>query len=305
MSVYGQQLDPAAWGDDHIGRPLPEFTSGDECLFCHRDVGPGWPTNRHGQTIRSIDPQSPAVTALADLPGARSLAAEVELLMGGRNRQRFLKRSADHGRLDLLSVEWVPSKSGADGRLSQTQSPDWNSQTFGSRCAGCHATAVDSTRQTFAAISLDCFVCHGEVSDGHTTQGSLVLLSPKRPDSAAVITSICAQCHVRTGLSKSTKLPFPNNFVAGDNLFRDFQVDLSAAAIAELNPADRHVQENVRDVVLLGKDSVTCLTCHNVHQQSAKKHRDVAESAICANCHVSESKRVRVPYVIKSAACGY
>src|SRR5262245_63401787 len=99
-------LDPAAWGADHVGRPRPEFTSGDECLFCHRDVGPGWPTNRHGQTIRSLDPQSPAIQALADLPEAKNLAAEVELLMGGRNRQRFLKRSSEHGRLDLLSVEW-------------------------------------------------------------------------------------------------------------------------------------------------------------------------------------------------------
>jgi predicted CXXCH cytochrome family protein len=256
-------------------------------------------------TIRSLDAQSPAITALADLPGARDLAVEVELLMGGRNRQRFVKRSAEHGRLDLLSVEWAPSKSGAEGRLIKTQEPHWDKQTFGSRCAGCHATAVDSAKQTFAAISLDCFVCHGEVPDGHTTQRSLVLLSSKRRDSAAVVTSICAQCHARTGISKSSRLPYPNHFVAGDNLFRDFQVDLSAGAIAELNPADRHVQENVRDVVLLGKDSVTCLTCHSVHEQTAKKHRDVPETAICANCHAPESKRVRVPYVIKSATCGY
>jgi predicted CXXCH cytochrome family protein len=300
-----ERLDPAAWGKDHVGLPMPEFTSGDECLFCHRDVGPAWPTNRHGQTIREIDAQSPTIQALADLPAARDLAGEVELLMGGRNRQRFLKRSAEHGHLDLLSVEWMPSKSGTNGRLNQTQEPHWDSQTFGRRCAGCHATAVDSAKQAFAAISLDCFVCHGEVADGHTTQGSLVLLSTTRRDSAAVITSICAQCHIRTGAAKSSGLPYPNNFVAGDNLFRDYQVDLSAAAIAELNPADRHVQENVRDVVLLGKDSVTCLTCHNVHQQTAKKHREVAESALCANCHVPESKKIRVPYVIKSSTCGY
>src|SRR5437870_10555312 len=98
-----QQLDPAAWGADHIGKPLPEFASGDECLFCHRDVGPGWPTNRHGQTIRTADPKSPALAALAELPQFKSAPAEVELVMGYRNRQRFLKRSAEHGRLDLLS----------------------------------------------------------------------------------------------------------------------------------------------------------------------------------------------------------
>src|SRR5437867_3363684 len=38
--ALAQPRDPA-WGSDHIGKPLPEFASGDECLFCHRDVGPG------------------------------------------------------------------------------------------------------------------------------------------------------------------------------------------------------------------------------------------------------------------------
>src|SRR3954470_15723596 len=99
-------LDPAAWGTDHVGQPLPNFTSGDECLFCHRDVGPGWPTNRHGQTIRTADPQSPALSALSESPSFKTLAPEVEFLLGNRNRQRFLKRSAEHGRLDLLSTEW-------------------------------------------------------------------------------------------------------------------------------------------------------------------------------------------------------
>ena len=36
-----EQLDPAAWGSDHVGKPVPEYVTGDECLFCHRDdVGP-------------------------------------------------------------------------------------------------------------------------------------------------------------------------------------------------------------------------------------------------------------------------
>src|SRR5438105_8418284 len=59
VSAFAQPLDPAAWGSDHIGQPLSNFTSGDECLFCHRDVGPGWPTNRHGQTIRAVNTDSP------------------------------------------------------------------------------------------------------------------------------------------------------------------------------------------------------------------------------------------------------
>src|SRR5579872_4522958 len=27
----------AGWGADHVGAPTPEYATGDECLFCHRD----------------------------------------------------------------------------------------------------------------------------------------------------------------------------------------------------------------------------------------------------------------------------
>jgi hypothetical protein len=305
-SARAQQVNPAAWGADHVGQQVPVFTSGDECLFCHRmDVGPGWSANRHGQTVRTANPEFQSLQTLAELPATRELSAEVELILGGSSRIRFLKRSAEHGRLDLLSVEWKPNRSATEGRLMSTDNPQWDQRTFGSRCAGCHATGVDSSKQTFSAISHDCFVCHGEPPENHTTQGKLVWLSPQRRDSAQAVTSICAQCHLRGGKSRSTGLPYPNNFVAGDNLFRDFEIDFSDAALQKLNPADRHVQQNVRDVVLLGREDITCLSCHDLHKQSSRKHHTVAAGGICANCHGLGPKKVRVPYEVHSPLCGY
>ncbi len=303
--AFAQPLDPAAWGSDHVGQPLPNFTSGDECLFCHRDVGPGWPTNRHGQTIRTADAMSPAVAALLESPQFKSFGGETGFVMGGRSQQRFLKAAAEHGRLDLLSLRWTPSKSGADGRLTALEQPHWDTQAFGARCAGCHATGVDPGKETFQAISLDCFVCHAEPPAKHTTQGSLAVLSPHRQESAAVVTSICAQCHLRGGVSKSSGLPYSNHFLAGDNLFRDFRIDLAPAVTDKFNPGDRHVHENVRDVVVNGREDVTCLSCHSIHQQTAKKHETAADSAICLNCHTAESKKVRVRYEVHSKTCDY
>jgi hypothetical protein len=300
-------IDPAAWGGDHVGKPVPEFASGDECLFCHRsDVGPSWAANRHGRTVRRVEPGTAAVVALRAAPQLKGLAAEAEFVLGGDNRQRYLRPGKEQGKVELLSVEWAPSRKGSEGKLLATERPHWDARKFGDGCAGCHATGVDGAARTFAAVSLDCYACHGDVPGKHAKEPGLAYLSPKRRDPARVVTSICAQCHLRTGTARSTGLPYPNNFVAGDNLFRDFQVDLAPEPIRRLNPGDAHVLDNVRDVVLLGKEDVTCLTCHDIHKQSAKKHHRVAEGDSCLRCHEAMgSKKVRKGYEVHSTTCGY
>ncbi len=301
-----RRLDPAAWGSDHVGKPVPEFVTGDECLFCHRDdVGPSWGTNRHQRTVREAEKDAPALAALKR-SAAKGLAGDVQLLLGDGNRQRFLKRSEAYGKLDVLSVEWQPPRPGKEGRLITAGKPHWDGHTFADGCAGCHATGVDGKKRTFSAVGLDCYACHGDAPLEHSKDGSRVHLARKRKDSAAVVTSICAQCHVRTGKSRSTGLPYPNNFVAGDNLFRDFQVDLSDEALKRQGPADRHVLENVRDVVVFGKKDVTCLTCHEVHKQSTRKHHRLAFDDSCQLCHhPTGSKKVRKTYEVHSTTCGY
>jgi hypothetical protein len=290
-------VDPAGWGSDHVGKPLPEFVSGDECLFCHRnDIGPNWDDSRHNRTVRDVEPDSPA---LAKLPEFKD---QVQLVLGRSRLQRFLKRSEAYGKLDVLSVAWNP----AEAKMVNPEKPHWDTKFFAAGCAGCHATAVDPKTQAFTALALDCYACHGVVDLKHSKNPALAPLAKKRKDPARVVTSICAQCHVRTGKSASTGLPYPNNFVAGDNLFRDFKVDLSPEAISKLNPADRHVLENVRDVVVLGKEEVTCLTCHDVHKQSSKKHHKLADDASCTTCHnPTGSKKVRPAYEVHSHTCGY
>jgi predicted CXXCH cytochrome family protein len=297
-SEQPRRLDPAAWGSDHVGKPVPEYTTGDECLFCHREkIGAAWGENRHNLTIRPFEPGSQT---------AREVASAVEFVLGGQHRQRFLRRSKAYGKLDLFSVEWVPPRDGKPGKLVSTDRPHWNTTQFADSCAGCHTTAVDPKEKAFSAVSLDCFACHGSVPADHAKKPELAYLSPKRKDDARVVTSICAQCHVRTGRSKDTGRPYPTNFVAGDNLFRDFRADFSDAALAALSSADRHVMESVRDVVVLGREAVTCLSCHDVHGRSSKKHHRVAEGDNCLTCHNADGpKRDRKPFSTFSKTCGY
>jgi hypothetical protein len=297
-----KRLDPASWGSDHAGKPVPEYVTGDECLFCHRtDIGATWGKNRHQLTIREAEPNSPALTALKKAPGLASFAGEVSLLLGGKDSTRFLKKSPSYGKLDLLTT-------GLDrhGNVQAEQSPHWDKDRFAVGCAGCHTTGVDTGIHAFAALPLDCYTCHGEATLDHSKDTTLIYLARKRHDQARVVISICGQCHIRSGRSRSSGLPYPNNFVAGDNLFRDFRVDLSPEAIGRLNPGDRHVMENVRAVVLLGHEETTCLSCHDVHKQSTRKHRVLAEEDSCYACHdPGRSKRTRKSYDVHSRICEY
>ena len=300
-----KKLDPAAWGGDHAGKPVPEYVHGDECLFCHRnDIGPRWQKNAHGLDLRQSE-DAPELAELVKAPGAPQLAAGAEYFLGSRHRIRLLKKTG-YGKFSLLSSQAVL---GSDHRLQKwanTETAVWDKNKFGDRCAGCHTTGVDSTAKTFSAFGLDCYTCHGVVDLEHTKDTSLIWLSKKRRRDALAITSICASCHLRESQSRSTGLPYPNNFVAGDNLFKDLKVDFSKADDEGLNAGDRHVYRTVRDIVVSGADVPSCLSCHQVHANTSAKHKLPPRSAICSDCHNAEGPLKNTkPYTVKSALCEY
>ena len=300
LAFAQKPLDPAAWGGNHVGKPIPDYVHGDECLFCHRyDVGPGWAKNAHQRTVRQRE-DAPELRALLEGP-----AAQAEYFLGSRRRVRFLKK-AGYGKFAMLSTQAVLGPDGRAERWEALEKPSWDERRFADRCAGCHSTAVEAKSKSFSAFGLDCYTCHGDVDLAHTSDTSKILLSKKHRSDSLVITSICAQCHLRGGKSRSSGLPYANNFVAGDNLFQDFEVDFSKADDESLNPGDRHVLRNVRDVVLNGQTTPTCLSCHQVHAGTSSKHRRVLRDDICWDCHKTGGpfKPAKV-YTVKSAVCEY
>ena len=297
---------PACWGGDHIGEEMPPYVAGEECLFCHRsDVGPTWQENAHQQSVRAVDPDSEPVRETVGRFLTVGRIADVTAVLGGDSVLRFLKPNGNYGQYSLLSAVWELSAEGS-GSLARTEAAVWDDVKYAHRCAGCHSTAVDAKRSAFSAPSLDCFACHGDVDIGHTADSSLALLAEKRQDSPRVVTSICAQCHIRSGRSATTGRPYGNQFIAGDNLFRDLQVDFSDQALAALNPGDRHVLENVRQVAVYGDESTTCLTCHSVHEQSTRRHQNLKTADSCLICHHREGPRwLTTEYEVSSAVCEY
>ncbi len=259
--------------------------------------------------MRPFEAETVSAAALKANPQTGRFADQVEFLLGERRQVRFLKRSAEYGKLVMLSAAFAPPPRGtnsrrAHGKLIDLKDAHWDVQTFAKRCAGCHTTGVDPKTQAFSSTSLDCFTCHGVVAQKHADTKK-VFLSKAQHDPPRVIVAICGQCHLRNGKSRATGLPYPTNFVAGDNLFRDFQVGLTDADLATMNPGDRHVAQNVREV-LEGKSQTSCVSCHDVHRQTTTQHRQVAEGATCISCHgPGRPKKAWTRYVVHSTLCGY
>lgn len=301
-----KNLDPAAWGGNHAGKPVPDFVHGDECLFCHRnDIGSGWQKNPHGVTVRQQEDAPEWRDVFKGQPALAPIALQVEYFLGSRHRLRFLKKEG-YGKFAILNTQ---AELGTDAHVQKwidSARPIWDKDRFANRCAGCHTTGVDAATKSFSAFGLDCYTCHGVVDPNHTGNIALAYLSKKNRSDVRSITSTCAQCHLRMAKSKSTGLPYPNNFVAGDNLFQDYDVDFSKADDESLNPGDRHILRNVREVALLGSDFPTCLSCHDLHKDSSFKHRRAPRTAICNDCHNAEGPiKGSKPYTVHSSLCEY
>jgi hypothetical protein len=303
-------LDPAAWGTSHAGTRPPDFVRGDECLFCHRStVGVTWKDTSHGAAVRHREDAPGLAAALQAEPALAPIAREIEYFLGSRNRARLMKQTGV-GTFALLDA-----RADLDGRGGVRRwiagNLSWDGERFARTCAGCHSTGVDPATSTFSAFGIDCYACHGDVSLEHTKDRTLIWWSAARrneTDFEAVqsMTSICAQCHLRGGRSSSTDLPYPSTFIAGDNLFKDFSVDFARADDPALNPGDRHVYRNVRDVAFDGSRGPTCTTCHRVHAQSSARHRLLPRTSICSDCHEFDGPAVWTRgYVVDSPLCEY
>lgn len=242
---------PAPARHDHVGQKIPDYMTGDSCLFCHRTVvGETWEKEPHAWTIRAVGVP----------PKVSQLPADATHVIGSPQRYRALKLIG-YGKFAILAD---------DGKT-------WQPDVFGTKCAGCHTTGVEPATHAFSTFAFDCYACHGDLQTDHTTKPEIALLGTKRAKDPKEIVAICGQCHLRGGRAQSNGLPYPNNFIAGDDLFADFKVDLSREKDPNMNPADRHAYTYTANVIERGSKQ-TCLECHRVHGRPELKHE------YCVDC---------------------
>lgn len=261
---------PSGPRNDHVGKPLPDYMTGDQCLFCHRNVvGPTWEKEPHAWTIRPVGVE----------PAVAHIPKDATHVVGSPQHYRALKLMG-YGKFAVLA---------ADGKT-------WQPDVFATQCAGCHTTGVDPGTHAFSAYAFDCYACHGDLTTDHTTKPEQAWLGNKRQRQPREIVAICGQCHLRGGRSQSTGLPYPNNFIAGDDLFADFKVDLKREYDPSLNPADRHAYTYTRNVLERGSTQ-TCLECHRVHGRPDLKHE------YCVDC--DELPAAKSAGKVRSETCQY
>jgi nitrate/TMAO reductase-like tetraheme cytochrome c subunit len=290
---------------------VPDFYGGDECLFCHRfTVGQHWQKDPHFRTVRGKFKDAriaPEIEWLKSQERVGKVADEVEFVMGGKRAARFLRRN-DDGRFEILDFGMLDPASNNPSRLPLLKSfpgpaaPVWKADQFSNDCIGCHMTGVDAKTLTPFESFVGCETCHGPHNPEHTNASVFLPFARKAKTPAEAIASTCGSCHLRGGQSRSTGRPFPNNFVAGDNLFKDYIFDFSKEAG---NPIDGHIARNIRDIVIYGKPDVTCVSCHKMHPSDTAKHRRLPKTDFCHTCHQIEPLKDRKKYEIHSGTCQY
>lgn len=243
-SLTAGALEP---GDaDARAKAIADYPTGDSCLFCHRnEIGSTWLENSHAWTVRPV----------GEPPAVSPLPADATHVIG-REHFRSLKQNG-YGKFALRT-------------LGDTS---WQTSVFEKQCAGCHTTAVNPQTGEFSGIGLDCYSCHGNVPEDHATKKGTALLSRTRPNADREVISICGSCHLRGGRSKSSGRPYPHAFVAGDDLFQDFAVDLKRDTHAQVDDSDSHVYLKTRAVMRGGSDK-SCVDCHRIHGPPESKSKD-------------------------------
>ncbi|MEO7414306.1 MAG: multiheme c-type cytochrome [Opitutaceae bacterium] len=222
-------------------------------------------------------------------------AERIDLVIGsGRKGQTYLFWDGDA--LFQLPISywterdaWVNSPGYIDGRADFER-------PIPARCLECHGSSFESRapppgsyNRASLVLGISCEKCHGPGSE-HVAQyraisstvprSTTAIVNPKKLSRERQI-DVCALCHAGAGNSLTPPLSFtPGNDLAKHLAFPKLPQD------ARLDVHASQVQLLERSRCFQSSPTMTCTTCHDVHQPQ----RDLAAFAVrCLSCHQAES----------------
>ena len=276
-------------------------------------VLPSRPGRRHlaDQQAQSHDSRAPRPTSrpcwpCAPTPTTKALGRRGAIADGRHARPAVSQALGRPTARSTCFRSWPRSAAAAAPRLETTDKPHWDTETFATACAGCHTTAVDPETHAFATVSLDCFTCHGD-APGRARQRPQADAAGQGPQGFAGRGHLDLRARATFASASRSRAACrirPTSWPA-TICSRTFRSTSARPTIPKLNPADRHVLENVRDVVLFGQriDDLPELPrrAHRLEQE-ASRPAGRASRASTATTPASRSRGTRPTKCTASAA---
>lgn len=270
---------------------LPGYEGSDGCRECHSIEHEQWRGSTHARTVHEPSESEKQLLRRSLLCGDEDAA----FILGERHARRFMIASPGEPgkhvmlpcRYDVGPAEWVG-----------LHESDWKTLTWEKECGACHTAGFSSDDYSFRELGVGCEACHGPGSrhGEHATSGKMISFGAL-PAKGEV--TICASCHLQGGKSRATGLNYARNYVAGDDLFDDYQFDwgkLNSTPENADNPIDIHQKLLIRDATRASADTgnqLRCTSCHEFHRMGHDKHEKLARQEFCYLCHARADFKVK------------
>lgn len=189
-------------------------------------------------------------------------------------------------------------------------------RAVGEGCLVCHAGRADAVdgslhRMTVAEPAIGCERCHGPgslhaerhagrkpQSDRKGAEVDHTIVNPSRL-SRELTEAICQQCHLRSNATIVARGRKPTDFRPGlplQDFRQDYTLDVPGAAMTVTG----HVDQMHQSRCYQKSTALTCLSCHDPHEQatmasgaSARSEKGVAHyRAVCVGCHEPQQCKV-------------
>ncbi len=286
-----------------------QYTTSEGCKECHPEIYRQWEMTSHAKMLRDARKTPSAILAdnfSEDIPFTKD---DIEFTLGSHWIQKYLTRI--DGDLYILPRFWNI----VENDWEPYSIWNWRNRPYSHHCNWCHSVGYDTGTKTYVEESIGCEACHGP-GKRHAESGEAedIVNPAKLPKMEADM--ICEACHTDGKDRRSKTYPFPDGYVAGDDL-REYYTDFfmpkpgskgwykgestyqerhrmflfwqsrfySTARSCDVCEFDRGIEKDAEER-LMSRDEY-CGTCHRDIYRKFENHAEHSpEDVECVDCHV-------------------
>lgn len=302
-------------------RPDVAYVGSAACRDCHPDEHASFRRTGMGRSMAEVDPaQLPPDGTFDHAPSSRRYRAyrkdgrlwhRESLLAGGKETVlndvpiRYVVGSGAHAHTFLAEIDGFLVESPISWYASRNawfMSPGFDraehggfQRGVGETCLYCHAGRAEAVGRSLhhmhvAEPAIGCERCHGPGAlhvKRHTprpdrTGDDDTIVNPARL-SRPLAEAVCQQCHLQASATVPVRGRAPEDYRPGlplEELRHDYRLEVAQVPVKVVGHA-----EQLRLSRCYQSSQMTCLTCHNPHNEPGPADRDRHYQAACVACH--------------------